>query len=890
MNPVKSSLMTRALLLILVTLSLVLSVNTLVLMLGFARDQKDTLLNNTHLIGEHLREQLNRSLDLGMPLEILDGVDEYCGEIVDGNRDIGYCMVVDSDSRVLFHSDPLVAGRILRDEKSMRAANIKQPDEQRWTYDGVEYYDVIIPITDPEGEHLGAIRMGLKADTVSQRVYPLVRTSVVVAFATFLLASGIVIYFVRRKVVEPIIELSANAALITHGDLTRRIEPASDDEVGQLGISFNKMADSLKEREERIQQGYRELEGANKELAESYSRLESTAMELELKSRQLREKLGEMSFLHDATDRLRMSIEMDDILNSVVGDVTAGQGYDRALIALVNEEKGLIEEKAEVGFDEELRESLEVSLTSHNVLSATVSERKVQYVAQATLDSRVPERVADELDLREFAAIPMVGKDRCVGVMLVDNNLSKEPLKKDKLDILVTFAATAAMAIENALLYRQLVDNLETVERANMELRKLDQTKTNFLSLASHELRTPLVSVMGCLNLMLSEDLGEVHNEQRQMLEIALNGATRLRDIIEDLLMVAKIEGGRISIKPRWISIDDVVGASLNEVSVIIGQRNVDIRTEALDRLPKIEADFERLQQCFTNLIGNAVKFTPDGGSVTVSGRKVLLDHVTGKLKPVPFDNSILSANTYVEVTVEDTGIGINKENLDKIFDKFYEAADVDTHSTGKIKFMGGGTGLGLSIVKGIVEAHKGRVWAESEGEDMESLPGTRFRLLLPLKQPAVEEEAPGPEVEAGERSGAEKGDRHAGKGRPKVLLIEDDEDIVTFTRLILEKKYDVVVAADGFEGLKKAFGERPDVVLLDVWMPGIDGFEVCRILKSNAGTSFIRVAMFTAAAQKHEVEKGYKAGADDYITKPFTPAELSKRVEKLINSEASVS
>ncbi|MBI5694159.1 MAG: response regulator [Nitrospirae bacterium] len=881
------------LLVVFATLSLVLGANTLILSWGFASFQKETLQTKTRILGEHLREQLARAINLGLPLDALEGVNESCREIIEDDKDIGYAMLVDTQSRILYHNDPLLAGRFLRDPASVKASAATDYVVQTRTEDDVRYYDVSIPIFDTDHKLLGSVRLGLKYNSVSAHIYPLLIKSFFVALFTFILASALVSFLVSRKIVNPIVELSGTASQIAEGDLSRRLDISSRDEVGQLADSFNRMAESLREREERIQDGYRDLETANESLQYSYAQLEEAAAELELKGSHLNEKVAELSFLHDATDRLRLSIELDDILSSVVRDTTVGLGYERVLLALVDDSSKTLTERLAIGFDGKDRPPFSEPLDGSSVFAAAVSERGVQYVAQASLDSRVPKHVEESLNLKEFAVIPMVGKDRCVGALIADNRRTSMPIRKDKLDIMNTFASTAAMAVENAYLYRQLVDNLDTVERANRELRMLDRTKTNFLSLASHELRTPLVSVMGYLNLMLAGDLGEISAEQREMLEIAIKGASRLRDIIEDLLMVAKIEGGRMPLKLRWISASDVVGSSIDEIKTFMGGREVAIKTEGLELLPKFEADFSRVQQCFINVIGNAVKYTPDGGRITVSGRKVKVDREKGKIKPVPFDNSILSSDTYLEFVVEDTGIGINKEDLEKIFDKFFEAGDVDMHSTGKSKFLGGGTGLGLSIVKGIVEAHHGRIWAESDCSDAERCPGSRFVMLVPMKQPVSKAEAPLPvmEKEAFARTEASVPNMpKVAAQKPRVLLIEDDEDTIVFTRLILDKKFSVSVAKDGFEGLKKAFSEKPVAILLDVWMHGIDGLEVCRILKENKRTSDIPVAMFTAAAQQHERERGMSAGADDYITKPFTPAELNQRIEKLISSAARVS
>lgn len=887
-----SSLRIKALLVVFITLLTVLGANTLFLSWGFISYQRNALENKTRMLGEHLREEVGRALNLGVPIESLDGVNGYCSEIVEDNKELGYCMLVNKEGRILYHNDRLRAGGFIRNPAAVRAALSGTGIVRPTTEEGAKYYDVYVPVRDSEHRPLGAIRLGLKYDAIVKQIYPLLWESTIIAVFMFLLASVLVTFFITRKVVTPIVELSRSASLIARGDLSRRLEIESGDEVGRLAQSFNHMAESLGEREDLIQQGYADLEKANDELQSSYKRLEQAAGELSLKSQHLNEKVDELSFLRDATDRLRLGIELDDILASVARDITDGLGYERVLVGLVNEDKGTIEEKVSLGFVGKERELLSEPLEPGGIFSAAVSGRQAQYVAQAALDRRVPARLVEYMNLKEFAVIPMVGKDRTVGALIIDNRRSQKPIRKDKLDIISTFASTAAMAVENAYLYRQLMDNLETVERANYELMSLDQSKTNFLSLASHELRTPLVSVMGYLNLMLAGDLGNISVEQREILEIAIKGATRLRDIIEDLLMVAKIEDGHLPLRLRWIAVEEVVDAALAEVGPFMGQRDVAITRERLRHLPKMEGDFDRIQQCFTNLIGNAVKFTPDGGKISISGRKVKLDKETGVIKPLPSDASILSADTWLELAVEDNGIGIAKEHIEKIFEKFFEVGDVDAHSTGKAKFLGGGTGLGLSITRGIVEAHGGKIWAQSEGEDALKCPGSRFVMLLPVKQPRVKTGLPELRAEGelvkGGAAGAAGPARDASR-RLKILLVEDDEDAVVFTRLILEKRFNVTVASDGFDGLRKAFLEKPDAILLDVWMPGLNGFEVCRVLKENRQTADIPIAMFTAAAQKHEMEQGFKCGADDYITKPFTPSELTLRVEKLINSSYGV-
>ncbi|HLB25347.1 MAG TPA: HAMP domain-containing protein, partial [Nitrospirota bacterium] len=244
----RTSLRTKALLVVFVTLSIVLGANTFFLSWGFISFQKNSLQNKVRIIGEHLREELSRALNLGLPLDSLEGVNESCREIIEDNKEVGYCMLVGTDNRILYHNDPLVAGRFLRDEASARSAKANSVLVQPREDEGVDYYDISLPVLDTDQRLLGSIRLGLRRGAVYSQIYPLIWESTVVAVFTFLLASVLVTLFISRKVVTPIVELSRSASLIAQGDLARHLEIASGDEVGQLAASFNRMAESLKER------------------------------------------------------------------------------------------------------------------------------------------------------------------------------------------------------------------------------------------------------------------------------------------------------------------------------------------------------------------------------------------------------------------------------------------------------------------------------------------------------------------------------------------------------------------------------------------------------------------------------------------------------------------
>lgn len=261
----------------------------------------------------------------------------------------------------------------------------------------------------------------------------------------------------------------------------------------------------------------------------------------------------------------------------------------------------------------------------------------------------------------------------------------------------------------------------QELERAQYTLAKLDHTKSDFISIAAHELKTPLTIVQGYTAILSSELAG---NARMQSVLTGLDsGIKRLQTIIKDMIDVSLIDSKVLTLALQPTSLTEILRLVIEDLGKDAADRNVNIK---LDRLPSTVShmylDTHRIHQVFANLIGNAIKYTPDGGSIKVSSQIVQGD---------------AAVIEFIQVTVADMGIGIAPEHLPHIFDKFYRVGEVELHSTGKTKFKGGGPGLGLVIVKGIVEAHQGRIWAESPGYDEQKCPGSKFHVMLPIyKEP----------------------------------------------------------------------------------------------------------------------------------------------------------
>ena len=259
-------------------------------------------------------------------------------------------------------------------------------------------------------------------------------------------------------------------------------------------------------------------------------------------------------------------------------------------------------------------------------------------------------------------------------------------------------------------------------------LQRLDQAKTDFISIASHELRTPLTMVHVYTDMLRTHPKLASDESIAEMMEGLRKGVNRLNDIINDMISIVKVELSTLDLAYTPLSVQTVIAPVTKEVTPAIKERNLALEVDVSDDLPYVVGDDAQLYQVFSRLISNAIKYTPDHGKITVSATVHQGD------KPLPHDSEQTIARTdqFVEIAVADTGIGINKEDQTNIFEKFFTVEDVSLHSTGKTQFRGGGPGLGLTIAKGIVEAHGGRIWVKSDGYDPETPSGSTFYVLLP--------------------------------------------------------------------------------------------------------------------------------------------------------------
>ena len=385
----------------------------------------------------------------------------------------------------------------------------------------------------------------------------------------------------------------------------------------------------------------------------------------------------------------------------------------------------------------------------------------------------------------------------------------------ETVDLVQTLANQSVLAIENAELF-------EALEQKGRELAAASRHKSEFLANMSHELRTPMNAILGFTELIQDGVYGQVSPKVTAMLERIQANGRHLLGLINDVLDLSKIEAGQLKLENADYALRNVVQTVQATTESLAAAKKLGLRIELPDVLPPARGDERRIAQVLLNLVGNAIKFT-EAGEVIVS---VAVDEAT------------------FEIAVTDTGPGIPADEQQKIFEEFHQ---VDSSSTRRK----GGTGLGLAISKRIVELHGGKIWVESEPGR-----GSSFRFVI--------------------RSRSSRGLRHepAHPGGRRPGGQSDDP-----SRPAAQRWLRGAGGGNGAEGVRMARAERPDLILMDIQMPGVDGYQATRAIKAEPGLAAIPIIAVTSYALSGDEEKSRAAGCDDYVTKPFSPRALLAKV-----------
>ena len=371
-------------------------------------------------------------------------------------------------------------------------------------------------------------------------------------------------------------------------------------------------------------------------------------------------------------------------------------------------------------------------------------------------------------------------------------------------------------------------------------LEELERQRAEFLGMVSHELRTPLTSIRGSASTLLDSSSDLRPAEMRQFLRIILEQADHMRELIGDLLDMAHIETGTLPVTPEPAEIASLVDRARNTFLSAGGRDRLEIDLPA--DLPLVMADRRRVVQILCNLLSNAARYSPESSPIRVAAAQ---------------------EGVHVAVSVANEGRGISADRLPHLFGKFAPTEGEDGRRGP------GGSGLGLTICKGIVEAHGGRIWAESDGAGL----GARFTFTLPGVEEAATVPPPSPRP------------AEAADGR-RILVVDDDPEALRYVRHALsEAEYDAIVTADPEEALALMQESSPHLVLLDLMLPGADGLELMRDLRRLAN---VPVIFLSGYGTDEAISRAFESGADDYIVKPFSSTELVARVRAALRKQAA--
>ena len=440
---------------------------------------------------------------------------------------------------------------------------------------------------------------------------------------------------------------------------------------------------------------------------------------------------------------------------------------------------------------------------------------------------RQPQQIADVLADPEYGrldiqrhggfrttmGVPMLLDGEVVGVLIVWRT-QVDPFSERATELLTTFATQAAIAIRS-------VDLVNALKARSAEVEVASRHKSEFLASMSHELRTPLNAVIGFSEVLLERMFGDLNDRQEDYLHDIWSSGKHLLELLNEILDLSKVEAGQMLLEPTQFSLYEALGHALALVRERAARHGIRLGLEVAPDVGPVRADELRIKQVIVNLLSNAVKFTPDGGRVEVRAR---------------------TEGPEVLVTVADTGTGVAAEDRERIFESFQQG--------GRRASTTEGTGLGLTLSKRIVELHGGRIWVDSQLGV-----GSTFGFAIPAGAPATA-------AATGDDPGRADGER-------TVVVIDDDRRSIDLLTVYAEAAgLRVVSAHDGRRGVELVKALRPAIVVLDILLPGLDGWQVLESLKADPATAAIPVVVVSILDERG---RGLALGAADYLVKPVS-------------------
>jgi signal transduction histidine kinase/CheY-like chemotaxis protein len=565
-----------------------------------------------------------------------------------------------------------------------------------------------------------------------------------------------------------------------------------------------------------------------------------------------REQAAELATINRITQALSSQLDMDRLIQLIGDQVRDLFHAPIAYVSLLDRSTMMLNFPYSYGEDSE-------SLPFGEGLTSQIVRTGQPLLINEDVDGSSARMGVQRLGRRaaSYLGVPIPAGGETIGVISVQTTEQEGRFTEADERLLSTVASAVGVAIHNARLF-------EDARQARAAAEQADAAKSSFLSTVSHELRTPLTSVLGFAKIirrrleerifpLVPEEDRKIQQTKRQVMDnlnVVVSEGERLTKLIDDVLDLAKIEAGKLTWNMETVSAAEVIERAVAATSSLLATKKLTLVQNVEPFLPNVTGDRDRLIQVVINLISNAVKFTDSGSITCAAGLR----------------------NGEIVVSVADSGIGIAPEDQPKVFEKFKQVGDTLTDRPK-------GTGLGLPICKEIVEYHGGRIWVESEPGK-----GSTFSFTLPVKTGA----APGPrslDIESLVRQLREKVASQEPPGK-SILVVDDDPNIRSLLQQELtEAGHTVRLAENGRQALALVREEAPGLIILDVMMPEMNGFDVAAVLKNDPATMDIPIIILSIVEDK---ERGFHLGVDRYLTKPIDTASLFREVGALLDQGKS--
>jgi signal transduction histidine kinase len=604
----------------------------------------------------------------------------------------------------------------------------------------------------------------------------------------------------------------------------------------------------LQERDRIIDEQLKSLNSWDRELQEAYIQQQQLTADLQ-------RRVDHLTTIHETSLLFTSTLDREKLIDIVLETILYKLRYDLVMLSFFDRQRSVIHDARLLGVSDDVRRfarSQEISVTDPDTIEGTVLLRgkpvligNIQKIQRGLHPAR--RELVQMSNAKSVVAVPLQVKNDMMGVLAVERN-QENGLTEDDVNLMVTLASQVAIALDNTNAYRKVEDLMvgleakvhartqeleqlnQELERANQRLTETDRLKSIFLSHVSHELRTPLTSVKGFVENMLLGVTGPLAEKQvHNLIRVKVN-ADRLIRMITNLLDQSRIEFGKIELSASTLCLRECVEDVIAQLRPLADEKKLHLELHSMGEDLFLRADSDKLTQIFTNLLDNAIKYTPSGGQIMIE----------------------LSSNGqgYANIAVVDDGIGIPMEVQNKLFDPFFQAHH-------KTKIGAKGLGLGLSIAKHLTELHGGTLSVTSKPGA-----GSRFACMIPLVSDMGK--TPAPAIESGK----------------SILIVDDDADILQILEdRLVSYGYLVEKAMDGRTALEAFQHRQYHGVLLDIGIPELDGLGVLQKMRETGAST--PVVMITASGSKERAVQAVEMGAQAYLLKPFDSVRLKEVVEQ---------